>query len=136
MKEKLLSYIIKEFYNGVTSEDVLEVMYQQIAPDKVVATGIKVGDKLLTPVEIMQLKQEAEMIKETKLWKLLRDRMQYHAQVRLSRDANKDDDVLLPKYIIWTLQAQQEVLNVISAFEQKAEQSNIVGKDGSKIKKV
>jgi len=131
-RSKLINLIIKEVYNGVTADDVLEVIYQPIAPNQVAAAGIKIGERILDVGEIMQLKHEAEMIKGTKLWKLLRDRMQYHAQVRLSRDANKDDDLLLPKYIIWTLQAIQEVLSTISGFEQKGE---IIGTDDKKGKK-
>lgn len=134
-RSKLINLIIKEVYNGVTADDVLEVIYQPIAQNKVAAVGIRVGDRVLEVGEVMQLKHEAQMIKETRLWKMLRDRMQYHAQVRLSRDTNDKDDVLLPKFIIWTLQAQEEVLKTISGFELKAEETNLLGTDGKKIKK-
>ena len=130
-RSKLINLIIKDVYNGVTSDDVLEVVFRPLTPGVVAPAGIKVGDRILDATEIMQLKHEAEMIKGTRLWKLLLDRMQYHAQVRLSKDANDKDDILCPKFIIWTLQTIQETLNTLTKFESG---EPIVGADGKKLK--
>ena len=129
-RAKLINLIIKDIYNGVTAEDVLEVVYKPIGPNQVAVVGLKIGDRVLDVGEVMKLKHEAELIKGTWLWRLMNERMQYHAQIRLSKDASDKDDVLLPKCIIWTLQSIKEILNTVGGFESGGEEKPKIIKAG------
>ena len=120
MRAKLANLIVQEIFNGVTADEVIEVIYKPIAgTNNQIPVGLKIGSKTLDLGEILKLKEEAKLITETELWGLVTKRVQYIGQLKACEKSEVGEDVVWPKAIIYSLQEIQKIFEIIKSFESK-----------------
>jgi len=112
IKRKLLNYLLKHLFNAITEDDIL----------KISGNNVFIGNHLLPKQSIQSLVAEAEMFKNTELWKLLLNDGKREANKRMYEKSANYDDMYFGKAVLW----------IIDIFERKVD--NII-KDFSKLNK-
>ena len=130
MNKDLVSLI--EDYNGVTADQVLEFVFNPVGQ----VAELRVGKDTLPKQDVDQLISEANMFKETFLWRLLTARLEHIAQIK-SVKAVDEDRLIFPKAVIFTVQQMEEVVNRLSNLGEKSktEFNGIMKKKNKKKKK-
>ncbi len=128
-KVQVLNLIIKDIFKGVTSDEILEIEYA-ITPAGKFPKALRIGESLLPVSDIVQVKQEAQYLQESYLWKLMVKRIQYIAQLNACNRAKSDEDLIFGKAMLYSIEQIEDVLKTIREFEvQKVEKKEKVKKE-------
>lgn len=123
-KVKQLNNLVKEVFNGVTADEVLEFTYEKDqATGKVRVTGITLGAKPLPAADILQLKGEAKTINESMLWKAVVKRVQALAQIKAVNQAQNFEEVIFAKAMILCLEELTKAINLVAVTEIESKKS-------------
>lgn len=107
-------------FKGVVLDDVFKVFYSK---DGTRIVGFAIGDRKLPDAEVQGLKNEAEVISNSLLWKLLSDRAVFAAQVKGIDNAQDFADTREARGMISAVSVFQEALNALHLYE-KADKPN------------
>lgn len=75
-----------------------------------------VGGERITPELALNMKQEAEMIKGTYLWKLMTTTIEASAQKRIFKDSEKPEHILAGKMALYNLSLFKKILTMFSNY--------------------
>ncbi len=96
-REYVLSIHVEHLYNSIGKDDIL----QQIG------TSWWVGDKEVPHEEMKQIVAEAQLLKKTKLWRVLKTDIRYQANEKMFDKAKDLGDITMGKSWLWILDCIQ-----------------------------
>lgn len=111
-ENKLLNFIIRDIFKGITVEDILEFEFELTPAGKQVK-GVKLGGQYLPASDIEGLKREVKFLKDSYLWKLIANRVRYVAQLNACNRAETEKDNTFGKASLYNLEVIEEVLENI-----------------------
>ena len=83
-KNYLLLRLTKKLLRVVLEEDILQVTNQ----------GYLVNNRRLSPEEVAVLKEEARLLKDSFLWKMMLNEVEYLAFIKMSYRAARPEDII------------------------------------------
>ncbi len=95
------------------------VDYGQVVKIDKVNKFILIGDKRVEDGTLANLKSEAEFIMQSHIWKLLSETPKELAQQALFKVSESLDDLKKGKSILYTLDAQQNIINIFKGYVKK-----------------
>ena len=92
LQKNLINFIIEDVFNAVSYSDVLKIRSKDVWEHK---------GKPLTALQIKSLKQEAEIMRQMSLWRMLHDELMWHAQRMLVNKSKGEEDLIAGKMLIY-----------------------------------
>lgn len=100
LQKNLHKFLVADVFNLITEDDIIrkrgDKFYQK--------------DRELTEGEVSNLKKEAEIIKQTKLWKLLISELKYHAQYKGTIQSESEEDLIAVKQLVYLVQTIEKFI--------------------------
>lgn len=121
--------------NKQTDEQLTRTLLKKIGPvdldlviGKVDVNGknlIQLGGKRVEDNEVLALKREAELIEQTKLWKVITETLRYQAQRRMFEESKSSEDVYISgKFLLHAISTLEATIrackNPLLLADQKA----------------
>lgn len=99
------------------AEKKLETLLSPIEWSKVVSVNkttkqIYLGNEVITPEKLANLKAEAKFMQDSELWKLMCDTPKYEAQISMFVKGESLDDMKKGKIMLFTLSQQENIINL------------------------
>jgi outer membrane receptor protein involved in Fe transport len=104
LKIKLLNFLLRKYFNAITEEDILTVT----------SRGYRIGDRLLDSNEIEGLRNQADIVKRSDLWKYTNSNLKYLANYRMYDGSQNQDDLIFGKAMLYNLDIINRLFNKIS----------------------
>ena len=104
VKHYLINYLTNHLLKAVSEEDIL-----QITED-----GYLHKRRKLTPQEVATLKEEAKMMQDSFLWKLMTKEVEYMAFLRMTAHAKTNDDIVFGKAVYYSTDLLKKFLEGLS----------------------
>jgi len=93
IRERILTINVAHLYNSIGKDDILEQ----------IGASWWVGDKEISLAEMKNLKAEAEIFQQSKLWKVLKTDIKYQANQAMYEKAESVNDLVAGKLWLYTL---------------------------------
>lgn len=103
LKRKLLNLSLKRLYNTVEADDILKLKKGQFF----------LKGKLLPEQDVKNLIEEAKMLEEMFLWKILTDFIKGTANEAMYNKSACDDDIVFPKALLKAVEIQKDLVKTI-----------------------
>ena len=103
LKRKLLNQSLKRLYNTVEADDILKLKKGQYY----------LKGKLLPEQDVKNLIEEAKMLNDMFLWKILTDYVKGTANQWMYNDSSCDDDIIFPKACLKVIEIQKDLVKKI-----------------------
>ena len=91
LQKNLVNFIIEDVFNAVSFEDVL----------KIKGNVWRCAGKTLTEREVGSLRSEVEILKQSALWRHLKDDLMWHAQRMLVNKSKSEEDLIAGKMLLY-----------------------------------
>lgn len=104
LKNFVITYITRNLLLAITEEDIL----------RKTSKGYMCGKLKLTHADLQILKQEAEALKESLLWKMMQRELTWLSNQRMFDKSASNDDILFGKAMLWNQKQQQDFLENLS----------------------
>lgn len=101
MKKLIKNWALKSLIKAVIPEDIII-----IRNGIVYLNGEQIGES-----ELKELKREASLIKELRLWKILTNTLRSDAQERMYNKAVNFDDMMAGKLLLYAIDLQEKIVN-------------------------
>lgn len=92
LKRKLIKWVVRDLFNGVTEEDILNVKSKN---------QITFKGKPLSKEQVEQLKNDAIAIQGSALWKLMSNDMKYLANKRMFETGETETDLIFGRVMLY-----------------------------------
>jgi len=104
IKTFIVNYLTKNLLVALSEEDILQITSE----------GYLLGKRKLSPEELEQLRAEANEIKDSYLWKLMKKEIEYHSFLRMAHKAQTEKDLIFGKAMFYNIDILQKFLNNLS----------------------
>ena len=108
LQKKFINWLVKDLFNSITKDDILQIV--QTGTKKVMLYR----GKRLDEATILKLKDEAERLVNSTLWKCLSDEVKYVSNLRMFEKSQTTDDILAGKLALYILEVFERKLKEIS----------------------
>jgi len=108
-KQEQLNKVVKNLFNGVTEDDVLQQNGKQI---------LKKG-KPLSKAEVKAYSVEAQDILKTKVWEEIYNSLRLAANKKMYEDSTSFEDMYFGKAMLWNLNVIKKKLENLSKLDTK-----------------
>ena len=100
IKNWLINYLTGNLLKAVSEEDILRITNK----------GFFINKRKLTPEEIATLKDEADSLSNSFLWKIMTKDVEFMAFLQMSKQATKPDDIIFGKAMFYSLKILRDYL--------------------------
>lgn len=105
LQKRFINFLTKHLFNGITEEDIIRPK----------ADGIYLDEKKLDQQEIDALREEADKLKNSFIWKrLMKDRIRFVANRRMYEKGMGIEDLIFGKAMLYNLEILGKFLIVLS----------------------
>lgn len=104
LKNYLLFRLTKRLLRVVSEEEIMQVSGRDYL----------IGTRKLTPEEVAFLKEEAQLLKDSLLWKLMTSEVEYLAFIKMSYRAAKPEDIVHGNAMFYSIDILRKFLNRLS----------------------
>ena len=95
LKLIVINYLVEHLLVAVTEEEVLQLT----------------GKNKLSKEEMHILKEEADALKDSLLWKFLKKELQWRANIRRGEHCTKPDDVIFGSAMYYNFELQEKLID-------------------------
>lgn len=103
LQKNLMKFLIEDVFNAVSDEDVLQIK----------GTEWMYKGRPLTESEARTLKEEANIISQMRLWKVMQDEIVWHAQNAIVLKSKGEDDLIAGKMLLYWNDLMKNVIKKI-----------------------
>ena len=104
IKLKILNWLISHLFNGVTEQDVIQV----------VGKNMYYKNTLLTPQQRHGIIEEAKAIKSLAIWNILLDEIKHASNKKLYLNSTTTDDMFFGKAGLWIVDILEKKIDTLS----------------------
>lgn len=105
----IINYLVKHLLKAVSEEDILQI----------VNDGYLYKKRKLTPEEVVTLREEARIMQDSFLWKLMTKEVEYLAFISMTSKAKTNDDIIWGKAIFYAIDIMRKFLGELSKKENR-----------------
>lgn len=105
MKRWITNLLLKDYLKAVVLENVLEVKKDGL---------LYIGGKLATENQIINLKQEAKLFKDTLLWQMLMETGRWEAEKQMFKVGKNTDDMFFGKAMLYNRDLDEKIVDFIA----------------------
>lgn len=109
LKKKLLNYLTNKLLHSISEEDILSLVKTSNGQGYYLLGGKKISKQQLT-----HLKQDAAIIKEMEMWKILNATLTANAHKMMFINSKSFEDVISGKLMLYNLDVQNKIINTLS----------------------
>ena len=113
LQKQLINILVKKLFNTIDVEDIITTAKTEDSFGKVKISGVYVRGRKLDQSEIDALREGAETIDGSAIWKLIENEVKYNANLRMYFNGKTDDDILMGKCCLYVLDIINGVLKSI-----------------------
>lgn len=111
MKQRIKNWLLKHLLNAVISESVATYTKEG---------KLCVGGQEITPDEAQNLVAEIQFIEKTRFWEICQNTIKDQAHKSMFENAKTLDDLFWGKALLYNLDLQNQVLNIIKSYKKDA----------------
>ena len=100
IKHFVINYLTRNLLKAVSEDDILRIIGKDYLYHK----------RKLSPEEMATLREEAQMLADSFLWKLMLKEVEYVAFLTMSSKAQKSDDILFGKAMFYSADLMRKFL--------------------------
>ncbi|MEK6829284.1 MAG: hypothetical protein AABY15_04090 [Nanoarchaeota archaeon] len=101
LRHKIICLLTNNLIKAVSEDDILRITRE----------GYVYRKRKLSGEEIATLKEEAEMLKHSFLWKIMTTEIEYTAFITMSSKAKTNDDIVFGKAVFYAVYLLKTFLN-------------------------
>lgn len=111
LQRNLVQFLVKDVFNTITEDDILRIERTEtpLQKDKWFYKG-----QQLPPANVELLQTQAQSLKESELWKLLKHELLWHAQEKGLYKSQTPEDQIASKLLIYFTDIIDSKLNSMS----------------------
>lgn len=111
LQRNLVQFLVKDVFNTITEEDILRIERSKnpLQRDKWFYKGQE-----LPAANVELLQKQAESLRESELWKLLKSELRWHAQEKGLFKSQTPEDQIASKLLIYLTDILDSKLNSMS----------------------
>lgn len=101
VKHILINYLTRNLLKAVSEDQILQIVNREFLYNR----------RNLTPEEIQSLKEEAKILRESFLWKMMNKEVEFLAYQAMTSKAKTIDDIIWGKSIFYSVYLMNIFLN-------------------------
>ena len=109
LRGKFLHWLVKDLFNALEPEDVLEFTEK----------GIEYKGKELTNEQVDRMSEDAERFGESAIWKLLSEDAKYHANELMYEKSETFEDMRFGKAMLYAISDVEERIGQLSKLKNQ-----------------
>lgn len=111
LQKHLAKFLVKDVFNLITEDEILKIRRSKVPLQ---ADQWTFKGQPLPQAQVQMLQQQAETLKNSELWRILKTELLYHAQKKGLYDSQTTEDILSTKVMLYLIDVIDSKLNSMS----------------------